>query len=226
MSPPNVDTLTVSASWRDYWTLTKPRVVALIMLTALVGSLLAAPGHAAARCPDFRQSRHRARRRIGGRGQSRARCAHRRTHGAHAPPPAALGSSFSPPGAAVCTGARRGLDDPAGRIREPADRRPDLCIAHRLCRGLHRVAEARDAAEHRHRRRRRRRSTGTRLGRGHQPCRRAGAAAVHDHLHLDSAALLGTRDRATGTITCAPASPCSRSRTASSSRACTCCSIR
>jgi heme o synthase len=44
MSPPNVDTLTVSASWRDYWALTKPRVVALIMLTALVGTLLAAPG--------------------------------------------------------------------------------------------------------------------------------------------------------------------------------------
>jgi len=44
MSSPHVDTLTVSATWRDYWALTKPRVVALIMLTALVGTLLAAPG--------------------------------------------------------------------------------------------------------------------------------------------------------------------------------------
>jgi len=32
------------ASWRDYLTLTKPRVVALIMLTAVVGTLLATPG--------------------------------------------------------------------------------------------------------------------------------------------------------------------------------------
>jgi heme o synthase len=32
------------ASWRDYLELTKPRVVALIVLTAVVGTLLAAPG--------------------------------------------------------------------------------------------------------------------------------------------------------------------------------------
>jgi protoheme IX farnesyltransferase len=30
--------------WQDYWEITKPRVVALIVLTSLVGSLLAAPG--------------------------------------------------------------------------------------------------------------------------------------------------------------------------------------
>jgi protoheme IX farnesyltransferase len=34
----------VSASWRDYLELTKPRVVALIMLTAIIGTLLATPG--------------------------------------------------------------------------------------------------------------------------------------------------------------------------------------
>ncbi|MGA2188653.1 MAG: heme o synthase [Steroidobacteraceae bacterium] len=33
-----------AATWRDYLELTKPRVVALIVLTALVGSLLAVPG--------------------------------------------------------------------------------------------------------------------------------------------------------------------------------------
>ena len=32
------------ASWRDYLELTKPRVVALIVLTAVIGTLLAAPG--------------------------------------------------------------------------------------------------------------------------------------------------------------------------------------
>ncbi len=44
MSPIHTDALNAGASWRDYWALTKPRVVALIMLTALVGTLLAAPG--------------------------------------------------------------------------------------------------------------------------------------------------------------------------------------
>jgi protoheme IX farnesyltransferase len=34
----------LEASWRDYLELTKPRVVALIVLTAVVGTLLAAPG--------------------------------------------------------------------------------------------------------------------------------------------------------------------------------------
>src|SRR4249919_637354 len=33
-----------NASFRQYWTLTKPRVVALIVFTALVGMFLAAPG--------------------------------------------------------------------------------------------------------------------------------------------------------------------------------------
>jgi protoheme IX farnesyltransferase len=44
MSQPNVHALAASASWRDYFELTKPRVVALIVLTAVVGTLLAARG--------------------------------------------------------------------------------------------------------------------------------------------------------------------------------------
>src|SRR6204780_4211328 len=44
MSQPNVQALAASASWRDYFELTKPRVVALIVLTAVVGTLLAARG--------------------------------------------------------------------------------------------------------------------------------------------------------------------------------------
>jgi protoheme IX farnesyltransferase len=44
MSQPDAQTLAASASWRDYLELTKPRVVALIVLTAVVGTLLAARG--------------------------------------------------------------------------------------------------------------------------------------------------------------------------------------
>jgi protoheme IX farnesyltransferase len=44
MSQSDAHTLAASASWRDYFELTKPRVVALIVLTAVVGTLLAAPG--------------------------------------------------------------------------------------------------------------------------------------------------------------------------------------
>src|SRR6202789_2365517 len=44
MSQPDAHAITASASWRDYFELTKPRVVALIVLTAVVGTLLAARG--------------------------------------------------------------------------------------------------------------------------------------------------------------------------------------
>ena len=44
MSHPDVQAIATSASWRDYFELTKPRVVALIVLTAVVGTLLAARG--------------------------------------------------------------------------------------------------------------------------------------------------------------------------------------
>jgi protoheme IX farnesyltransferase len=40
----NVSALRAQASWRDYLELTKPRVVALIVLTAVIGTLLATPG--------------------------------------------------------------------------------------------------------------------------------------------------------------------------------------
>src|SRR5271170_854465 len=44
MSRADARTLPAPATWRDYLELTKPRVVALIVLTAVVGTLLAAPG--------------------------------------------------------------------------------------------------------------------------------------------------------------------------------------
>jgi protoheme IX farnesyltransferase len=44
MSQTEAPRIAVGASWRDYLELTKPRVVALIMLTAIIGTLLATPG--------------------------------------------------------------------------------------------------------------------------------------------------------------------------------------
>jgi heme o synthase len=44
MSQLEVQAAAVGATWHDYWELTKPRVVALIVLTSLVGSLLASAG--------------------------------------------------------------------------------------------------------------------------------------------------------------------------------------
>jgi protoheme IX farnesyltransferase len=40
----NVNVIQKTATWRDYYALTKPRVVALIMFTAIVGMFLAVPG--------------------------------------------------------------------------------------------------------------------------------------------------------------------------------------
>jgi protoheme IX farnesyltransferase len=44
MSRTDAQAVPIRASWRDYLELTKPRVVALIVLTAIVGTLLATPG--------------------------------------------------------------------------------------------------------------------------------------------------------------------------------------
>ena len=44
MNPIDAQSLQLGATWRDYLALTKPRVVALIVLTAVVGALLATPG--------------------------------------------------------------------------------------------------------------------------------------------------------------------------------------
>ena len=40
----HASSLSKSISWRDYLELTKPRVVALMILTSVIGMLLAAPG--------------------------------------------------------------------------------------------------------------------------------------------------------------------------------------
>ena len=64
---------THKARWRDYLELTKPRVVALIVLTAIVGTLLADSRAAAARRAAVRQPGHRAGGAVRGRDQPRAR---------------------------------------------------------------------------------------------------------------------------------------------------------
>src|SRR5580704_11250378 len=44
MNPPDATSLAHGATWRDYLALTKPRVVALIMLTSIIGTLLSTRG--------------------------------------------------------------------------------------------------------------------------------------------------------------------------------------
>jgi protoheme IX farnesyltransferase len=44
MNQPDAASIAVGATWRDYLELTKPRVVALIMLTSIIGTLLATRG--------------------------------------------------------------------------------------------------------------------------------------------------------------------------------------
>ena len=65
-----------SARARDYFALTKPKVVSLIMFTAIVGMFLAVPGFPPPGGAPVGNDRHRARRLLGRRDQSRARCAH------------------------------------------------------------------------------------------------------------------------------------------------------
>ena len=40
----SVSTIRQTADWRDYYELTKPRVVMLIVFTAIVGMILSVPG--------------------------------------------------------------------------------------------------------------------------------------------------------------------------------------
>ena len=44
MNPADANSIVLKPTWRDYLELTKPRVVALIMLTAVIGTLLSTPG--------------------------------------------------------------------------------------------------------------------------------------------------------------------------------------
>ena len=158
--------------------------------------VLAAPGLPPAGTGRVRHARNRTRRDQRRSDQPRARPALRPEDGAHAPPADPDGPCQCPPGARLRGGARRGVDDRARDTGQRADRRAHLRLADRLRGALHRLAQARDAAEHRDRRRRGRRATGARLDRGHRAGRAACAAALPDHLRVDTAALLGAGDRA------------------------------
>ena len=178
------------AGVEDYVALLKPRVMSLVVFTALVG-LLVAPGHVhpvigftALLCIAI------------GAGASGAlnmwydadidavmtRTARRPIPAGRVRPDEALAFGVDARGR-LGAGARR-----AGQlVRGGAARLHDRLLRLRL----HDVAEALDAAEHRDRRRGRRVSADDRLGGGdrrHRP--RAGADVPH-HLPVDAAALLG-----------------------------------
>ena len=186
-----------AATWRDYYELGKPRVVALIVFTAVVGMFLAVPGTAAVAGAALRHARHRARRLERGGDQPRRRPPLRREDGAHDEPADPDRPRHDAAGAHVCRDHRHRVDGRALAARESAHGRAHVPVADRLRGALHGLAQARDAAEHRDRRRGGRRAAGARLDGRHGLGRSARAAAVPDHLRLDAAALLGARDRAT-----------------------------
>ena len=168
MNRTDAPTLHSGATWRDYLELTKPRVVALIVFTAVIGTLLAAPGLPPLDALVF-----------GNLGISLAAAsaaainhvldrAHRCADGAHPHRPLPTGHLTLTQALRFALRAGRGLDGHAGGFRQRADGAADLRLADRLRGRLHGLAQARDAAEHRHRRRRRRRAAGAGLGRGHQ----------------------------------------------------------
>ena len=180
--------------WRDYITLTKPRIMSLLLLTGAAGMFVGAegwPGRLASCCDD---GRARARLRRLERAQPRDGRRHRQADGrAHRGPPGCLGSRRRAAGARV----RRRPDGPLVRAaRDDGERAHGGAGARRravLRRRLHRLPQALDRPEHRHRRCRRRRAAARRLRRRDREPHAAGALAVPDRLPLDAAALLGAR---------------------------------
>jgi hypothetical protein len=182
-------------TWRLYLELTKPKVVALIVFTAIVGTLLAVPGVPPLDALVF-----------GNLGIALASgCAATinhvldqkideqmsRTRGL----PAADRRSRHDASADVRGGARCSLDVNSLVAGESAHGGAHVRVVDRLCRDRHRVAEAGDLAEHRHRRCRQAQRRRSSVGGGDEFDRTASLVALPHHLHLDTAALLGARDR-------------------------------
>ena len=195
---------------RQYYALTKPRVVQLIVFCALIGMLLATPG-----LPDWRLALAA----VAGiwlvaaaaaafnclveqRIDSRmARTSWRAT---------ATGELSS--GQALTLSAvlgDGGLPRPLVH-GQPADDVADAGHLHRLRGRLHRPAQAAHAAEHRHRRRVGGDAAGARLGRDPRRRRGRGDDPLPDHLPLDAAALLGARALPRRRLRAGPACPCCR----------------
>ena len=202
---------TGSATWRDYYELGKPRVVALIVFTAVVGMFLAVPGLPPLAALLFgtlgiglAATSAAAINQVARPPLSTQQMA--RTHGPADPHRRRDGRA----GARLCAPCSACSMLMLWLLVNPLHRGAHLRLADRLRGALHGVAQARDAAEHRHRRRRRRRAAGAGLDRGHQQRRSARAAAVPDHLRVDAAALLGAGDRAARRLRAQPASRCCR----------------
>jgi hypothetical protein len=178
--------------WAQYYALTKPRVVQLIVFCAVIGMLLAEPG-----CPIWPGALPAAGRASGWWPAAAAafNCLVEQHIDARmartAWRPTAKGQLtdwqtllFS----AVLCACRQCR---AVGVGQPADDVADLCHLRRLCRRLHRGAQAADAAEHRDRRRVGRHAAGAGLGRDDAARWARGADPVPDHLPVDPAALLG-----------------------------------
>ena len=179
---------------RQFYALTKPRVVQLIVFCALIGMVLAVPGvprwptcsvallacvgiwlvagaAAAFNClveKGIDAKMKRTAWRPTARGQ--------------------LSDRQALPFSALLCAAGSALLWLGG---QPADHVADLRHLRRLCGGLHRHPEAADAAEHRDRRRIGRHAAGAGLGRDDGRRRARGADPVPDHLPVDAAAFLG-----------------------------------
>jgi protoheme IX farnesyltransferase len=176
-APTTTATLPSMPLWKQYYVLTKPRVVQLIVFCALIGMVLAVPG-----LPDGAALQRMLIACIGIWLVAAAAAAFnclvekaidarmRRTAGA--PPRAA---NCRQPGAGVFGAAVRAGFGRAVPVGQPADHVADLRHLRRLRHHLHRHPQAADAAEHRHRRRLGRHAAGAGLGRHG---RRGGAEAL------------------------------------------------
>ena len=182
------------AIWRDYLELTKPKVVVLMLITSLVGMFLATRAGVPwtvlvfgnlgiALCAGGAAAvNHVVDRRI---DAVMARTRKRPLAEGRVSPTAAL--TFALVLAVLGQALLLAFTNPVDGMADPR-------LLARLCRGLHRLPETRDAAEHRHRRPRWCGPAAARLDRRHRSCQCRTVAAGADHLRVDSAALLGTGD--------------------------------
>ena len=141
---------------------------------------------------DARRTGARLRRRV--RPQPRARPGHRPAHAANGPKTGRGRSCPTRTCARVRAGALGVLLRRPRELRERARRAPRRLREPVLRPGVHPLAEAVDAAEHRHRRCSRGRAAGGRLGGRNRESDAAGPLALSHRLRLDAAALLGAGD--------------------------------
>ncbi len=192
MTTTTAQPLMLPADWRDFLALTKPRVMTLVVFTGLCG-MLAAPvgidpvlGFTAILCIALGAGAAGA---LNQWYEADIDAVMKRT--ARRPLPAGRMDRQSAlhfgVGLAAFSVILMGL---AVNMLAAGD--PDR-VDPVLRPGLHRLAEAPDAAEHRHRRCRRRLSAADRLGRRDRRCRDLAGAAVHAGVPVDAAAFLGAR---------------------------------